>query len=128
MQLGGALGVAVIGTALNIRYQNFMTPLLAHQPIPSAIDKLILGSLGGALAVAAHVPGKAGVALAGAARHGFVSGMDLGLVAASIVVAVAGLVVLVALPNRAPSAPADPPQGSTPTPTDVDADIRHGRG
>jgi len=36
MQLGGALGVAVIGTALNIRYQNFMTPLLAHQPIPRA--------------------------------------------------------------------------------------------
>ena len=34
MQLGGALGVAVLGTALNIRYQNFMTPLLAHQQIP----------------------------------------------------------------------------------------------
>ena len=65
MQLGGALGVAVLGTALNIRYQNFMTPLLAHQQIPPSIDKLILGSLGGALAVAGHVPGKAGEALAG---------------------------------------------------------------
>ena len=99
MQLGGALGVAVIGTALNIRYQNFMTPLLAHVPIPASIDKLILGSLGGALAVATHVQGKAGVALAGAARRGFVSGMDLGLIVAAVVVAVAGLVVLAALPN-----------------------------
>src|ERR1700683_4036376 len=34
MQLGGALGVAVLGTALNIRYQNLLTPLLAHQEIP----------------------------------------------------------------------------------------------
>ncbi|MGA2931607.1 MAG: MFS transporter [Acidimicrobiales bacterium] len=108
MQLGGALGVAVIGTALNIRYQNLMTPLLAHQSIPASIDKLILGSLGGALAVATHVPGKAGIALAGAARQGFVSGMDLGLVVASVVVAVAGLVVLAALPNRAQQESADP--------------------
>jgi EmrB/QacA subfamily drug resistance transporter len=112
MQLGGALGVAVIGTALNIRYQNFMTPLLAHQTIPAGIDKLILGSLGGALAVAAHVPGKDGVALAGAARQGFVSGMDLGLVVASVVVAVAGLVVLAALPNHAQEKPADPSMSS----------------
>jgi EmrB/QacA subfamily drug resistance transporter len=100
MQLGGALGIAVLGTALNIRYQNFLTALLAHQHIPQSIDKLILGSLGGALAVAAHVPGKSGEALAEGARRGFVSGMDLGLIVASVVVAVAGLVVLVALPNR----------------------------
>lgn len=101
MQLGGALGVAVLGTALTIRYQNFLTPLLAHQQIPPSIDKLILGSLGGALAVAGHVRGQAGEALAGAARRGFVSGMDLGLLVAAVVVAVAGLVALVALPNKA---------------------------
>ena len=101
MQLGGALGVAVIGTALNLRYQSSMMPLLAHQAIPASIENLILGSLGGALAVAAHVPGQAGEALAGAAREGFVSGMDLGLVVAAGVVAVAGVVVLIALPNRA---------------------------
>ncbi len=100
MQLGGALGVAVLGTALNMRYQEFMTPLLAHQHIPPNIEKLILGSLGGALAVATHVPGKAGMALAEAARRGFVSGMDLGLVVATIVVAAAGIVVLAALPSR----------------------------
>jgi hypothetical protein len=101
MQLGGALGVAVLGTALNIRYQNFMTPLLAHRQIPPSVHQLILGSLGGALAVAANVPGQAGEALAQAARRGFVSGMDLGLLVATVVVAVAGLVALVALPSRA---------------------------
>jgi EmrB/QacA subfamily drug resistance transporter len=105
MQLGGALGVAVLGTALTIRYQNFMTPLLAHQQIPTSVDKLILGSLGGALAVAGHVPGRAGEALAAAARRAFVSGMDLGLLVATVVVAVAGLVALVALPNKAKQRP-----------------------
>ena len=105
MQLGGALGVAVLGTALNMRYQDFMAPLLAHQQIPPSIEKLVLGSLGGALAVAAHVPGKTGMALAEAARRGFVSGMDLGLIVATIVVAVAGVVVLAALPSRASQDP-----------------------
>jgi EmrB/QacA subfamily drug resistance transporter len=101
MQIGGALGVGVLGTVLNFRYQAFMTPLLAHQAIPAGIDKLILGSLGGALAVAQHLPGSAGTALAQAARRSFVSGMDLGFLVAAAVVALAGLIVLVALPNRA---------------------------
>jgi len=100
MQIGGALGVGVLGTVLNLRYQAVMTPLLAHAPIPAGIDNVILGSLGGALAVAGRVPGSAGDALARAARHGFVSGMDLGFVVAAVVVAVAGVIVLVALPNR----------------------------
>ncbi|HXX88902.1 MAG TPA: MFS transporter [Acidimicrobiales bacterium] len=109
MQVGGALGVAVLGTALAIRYQDYMTPLLAHQPIPPAIEHLILGSLGGALAVAQRVPGKAGVLLADAARRGFVSGMDLGLVIAAVIVGVAGVVVLAVLPNR-PGGPARLPE------------------
>ncbi|HUJ64082.1 MAG TPA: MFS transporter, partial [Acidimicrobiales bacterium] len=45
LQLGGALGVAVLGTALNMRYQGRMSPLLAHQPIPGSIRALILGSV-----------------------------------------------------------------------------------
>ncbi len=101
MQIGGALGVGVLGTVLTFRYQALLTPLLAHQSIPAAVEKLILGSLGGALAVAQHIPGPAGTALAQAARRGFVSGMDLGFVVAAVVVALAGLIVLVALPNRA---------------------------
>ncbi len=102
MQIGGALGVAVLGTALSIRYQNFMRPLLAHQAMPASIHALILGSLGGALAVAQRAPARLGDELADAARHGFVSGMDLALIIAAGVVAGAALVVLAFLPNRAP--------------------------
>ncbi|HTX01868.1 MAG TPA: hypothetical protein VMD59_24000, partial [Acidimicrobiales bacterium] len=105
MQMGGALGVAVLGTALTLRYQDALKPLLAHQPVPQSVSDLILGSLGGALAVAQHVPGKLGDALATSAKHGFVSGMDLSLTIAAVIVGVAGLVVLAVLPNRGESEP-----------------------
>lgn len=100
MQLGGALGVAVLGTALNMRYRHLLGPLLAHQPVPAAVKQLILGSLGGALAVAGRLPGGAGASLAAAARRGFISGMDLGLLIGSVIVGVAAVLILVGLPNR----------------------------
>ena len=103
MQVGGALGVGVLGTALIIRYQNFMTPLLAHLLIPANIKSLILGSVGGALAVAQRVPGSAGGALASTATRAFISGMNLGLIIASSIVTVAAICVLALLPNRADS-------------------------
>jgi len=119
MQVGGALGVAVLGTALNLRYQHLMTALISHHAVPPAIRDVILGSLGGALQVAARIPGPTGAALAGAARQSFVSGMDLGLLIACIVVAAAACVVLLALPQRPPPprTPRQPPAGSPHTVT-----------
>jgi EmrB/QacA subfamily drug resistance transporter len=101
MQVGGSLGFGVLGSALIIRYQHFLAPLLASLPVPADIKNLILGSVGGALAVAQRMPGSSGDALARAAVRGFVSGMDLGLIIAAVIVALAGVVVLALLPNRA---------------------------
>ena len=101
IQVGGALGVAVLGTALNIRYQSHLAPLLAKVAVPEYVRQLILGSLGGAQAVAARIGGSSGAELDRVARQAFVSGMDLGLVVGSIVAAVAAFVVLAVLPNRA---------------------------
>jgi MFS family permease len=109
LQVGGALGVAVLGTALNLRYQHLLSALISHHTMPPAIHDIILGSLGGALHVATRLPGPTGTALADAARRSFVSGMDLGLLIASIVVAAAACVVLLALPQRPPP-PATPTQ------------------
>jgi hypothetical protein len=120
MQIGGALGVGVLGTVLNLRYQDFLAPLLAHQPIPPGIEQIVLGSLGGALAVAQRVPGASGQALADAARRGFISGMDLGFIVAAVVVAVAGMIVLVALPSR--SALVEPTSEALPAGDVADSD------
>jgi hypothetical protein len=100
MQVGGALGVAVLGTVLAFRFRDLISPLIAHQPVPPDVAKVIEGSLGGALAVAAQLPARYGVPLAASARRAFVSGMDLGFLVAALVVGAAGLVVVLLLPNR----------------------------
>ena len=86
LQIGGALGVGVLGSLLNTRYQDRMAPVLSHYPIPKSILSLITGSLGGALAVAAKVGGALGDGLSAVARQSFVSGMDLAVTVAAVVV------------------------------------------
>jgi len=104
MQMGGALGVGVLGTILNLRYRAGVTGLLAGHSIPASVRTIVTGSLGGALAVAQKVPGKSGALLAQGARAAFISGMDRGLVVGAVVVAAACLVVLLLLPNRSAEA------------------------
>jgi len=114
LQVGGALGVAVIGSLLATRYQDHISAALAPYHLPQAALATILGSIGGALGVAAHVGGVPGAALAHLARGAFISGMDLGLATGAIVAAAGGLLALVALPSRpaATSAPVSPPPRS----------------
>jgi EmrB/QacA subfamily drug resistance transporter len=116
LQTGGALGVAVIGSLLNTRYQGKMTSALAPYHIPHAIGQVILGSLGGALGVAGRVGGVLGAELGRLARSAFVSGMDLGLATGACVAAAGCLIALIALPSRAEAAPQagddDPAAGS----------------
>jgi EmrB/QacA subfamily drug resistance transporter len=100
LQIGGAFGVAVIGSLLSTRYQDHITAAVAPYHVPQPVMTAILGSLGGALAVAGHVGGVLGAALAHLARSAFISGMDLGLTVAAAV-AVAGCVLALAvLPSR----------------------------
>jgi hypothetical protein len=100
MQVGGALGVGVLGTVLNLRYQHLMVPAVARAHVPISVQKLIDGSLGAALAVARRAPSKLGTQLATLARRSFVSGMDEALLIATAVVGVAALVIMLSLPNR----------------------------
>jgi EmrB/QacA subfamily drug resistance transporter len=100
LQVGGALGVAVIGSVLSTRYQDHMTRALAGRYLPAATAQTILGSLGGALAVAARAGGATGALLAHAARAAFMSGTEIAL-AVGAAVAVGGVVLVLArLPLR----------------------------
>jgi EmrB/QacA subfamily drug resistance transporter len=104
IQIGGALGVAVIGSLLSTRYQGRMMSALAPQHLPAGIEHLILGSIGGAQAVVARVGGLAGAQLSHLARVAFISGMDIGLITGAGVAAAAALLALAVLPSQ-PSAP-----------------------
>jgi EmrB/QacA subfamily drug resistance transporter len=99
-QIGGALGVAVIGSMLSTRYQNHITTALASHGVAGPVLHTITGSLGGALGVAAAVGGLLGSLLAHAARAAFMSGVHLSLGTGALVAGAAALLVLVALPSR----------------------------
>ena len=101
LQTGGALGVGVLGSLLNTRYQDRLTPVLVHYSIPKSVLHLLTGSLGGALGVSHQIGGAFGAGLAAVARRSFVSGLNLAVTVGAIVVGTAALVILLLLPNRA---------------------------
>jgi EmrB/QacA subfamily drug resistance transporter len=98
MQVGGALGVAVIGSLLTTRYQGHITVALAPYNVPAPAMAAVRGSLGGALEVAARIGGPLGSGLARLAKDAFISGMDLGLITGAVVVLGGALIALLVLP------------------------------
>jgi hypothetical protein len=88
-----------------------MIAALAPYHLPHAIQNTILGSVGGALDVAARVGGTTGHLLAHVARSAFISGADLGLLTAAAV-ALAGCVLSLAVLPASPSTDAGPVAGA----------------
>ncbi len=112
LQVGGALGVAVIGSVMSTRYQDHMTAALAGRHVPAAISHTILGSLGGALAVAKAAGGVTGALLAHAARGAFMSGSEMAMGVGAGVALGGAVLVLACLPSRTSQPAPDP--GSEP--------------
>ena len=108
LQVGGALGVAVIGSVLSTRYQDHMSTALAGRHVPAAATHTILASLGGALAVAADARGAAGALLAHTARAAFMSGNQVALAVGAVVALGGAILVIARLPSRVPRDTPDP--------------------
>lgn len=100
LQVGGALGVAIIGSLLTTRYTGRIGAALAPYHVPSAVMGTVRSSLGGALEVAARVGGPLGAELADYARRSFVSGMDLGVLTGAFVALAGAVIALVVLPGK----------------------------
>ena len=106
LNLGGAFGVAILGSIMSARYQHRLLASPAAHALTAAVHQTILGSLGAALGVAGHTGGLLGADLSLAARAAFMSGLNLALtVGAGVVLAGVALALLV-LPSRPSSAPA----------------------
>ncbi len=101
LQIGGALGVGVLGSVLSTHYRAVMGATVTHLGLSGALGTTAAGSLGGALGVAAGVPASVGAPLAQAGRAAFVSAMDLSFDVGAFIVAMAALFVIVSLPSRA---------------------------
>ena len=112
LQVGGALGVAVIGSLMLTRYQNHISTALVGRHVPLAATHTILGSLGGALAVASSAGGTTGALLAHAARAAFMSGTEVSLAVGAVVALGGALLVLARLPSRTAQPSSDPSRPS----------------
>src|SRR5581483_3056004 len=97
-ELGGALGVAVLGSLLASKFTGGLPSSVAALPGPA--QAAVRSSVGGALGVAATLPGAAGSALAAGAKAAFVDAMSVTLVTAAVVAVLAAVMVRRFYPDR----------------------------
>jgi DHA2 family multidrug resistance protein-like MFS transporter len=93
-ELGGALGIAVLGTVLNSAYRHGIE-LPAGLPAPAVAG--VRNSLGAALDVAAGLPARLGGEVVTAARQAFVDGMHVATLCSAGLALAVGLAALVTL-------------------------------
>jgi EmrB/QacA subfamily drug resistance transporter len=101
-ELGGALGVAILGSLAAPVYAAGVQPATVTLPAPAATA--VGASLAGAGAVASMLPAGQADALLALARSAFVGGMDVAVLAGAIVATAGALVALAFLPGRKPAA------------------------
>jgi DHA2 family multidrug resistance protein-like MFS transporter len=115
-ELGGALGIAFLGSLGTVVYRTDLGRTLPGGVPPQAADAA-RDTLGGAVAVSAELPPQIGVALLEAARASFVDGIHVvaALTAAlALVVAIVAARVLRSVPKRAEPAETAVAQGTAP--------------
>jgi predicted MFS family arabinose efflux permease len=101
-EVGGALGVAILGSLLAAGYHSSMDASAAVRALPAPAAAAAQDSLGGAVHVAAQL-GPSGQSLVADASRAFVDAMSSTVLVGAVVAAVGALVALVWLPSRAPA-------------------------
>jgi hypothetical protein len=105
-QIGGALGVAILGSVFASAYTLNIASSLAGLPAETAAAAS--ASVDQALKAGQQLGGEAGFAIITAARGSFISAMDRGLFVGATIALLGALVALVWLPSRA-ATPAEEP-------------------
>ncbi len=89
-EVGGAIGIALLGTLLSSGYRNGLGS--ATDALPPELAELAEDNVGAALAVSAQVPA-GGAELAAAARDAFVDGMQLSMTVAAAIMLASAVIV-----------------------------------
>jgi DHA2 family multidrug resistance protein-like MFS transporter len=100
-ELGGALGMALLGSVLAAVYRTQADQLMPVG-LPAAAAEEAGQTLGGAVAVAAHLPGALGDAVLAAGRVAYTSAMHVACLTAAGVLVLAAVVTLVLLQGADP--------------------------
>ena len=100
-ELGGALGIAILGSIVGAVYQSTMASSAQLGVPPTAMDAA-RDTLGGAATIAASLPERTGVALLAAARAAFTDAVVLTATLSAALVVVAAIVTTVVLRDVRP--------------------------
>ncbi len=101
-QLGGAFGIAVLGSVITAVYRQDMT---AGVPagVPDVAAAASRDNLNAALVASGRLPGELGEQLLGAAREGFTHGFQLMAAASAVLMVATSLLVAIVLKGFRPS-------------------------
>jgi EmrB/QacA subfamily drug resistance transporter len=100
-QVGGALGVAVIGSIFASFYRPAITERLGALDVPFFVVSTARDSVGGALQAASTLPPATENAVVTIAKTEFVNAFASALLVGSVIIAIAAVVVFAFLPARA---------------------------
>jgi hypothetical protein len=96
-ELGGSLGIAVLGSVMASTYASHVGGAVAG--LPASAAAAVKGSLAGALTVAGQMHN---AALAATARSAFMSGLTLAMVVGAAIILLAAVLAFVGLPADEP--------------------------
>ncbi len=96
-QVGGALGVAVLGSLLVSQFTRGLPPTIGGEPLPAEVR----GGVGQALAVAGQTGGEFGRLLAESATTAFVGAMGYTVMVGALVTFAGAMVAAIWLPSKA---------------------------
>jgi EmrB/QacA subfamily drug resistance transporter len=117
-EVGGALGIAVLGSALTGRYQAAVANALSH--VPPALADQATHALPAALAIAKRL-GPKGAALASQAQSAFVDGLGVAMLIAAATVAAAAAFVFWRAPSGVVTRPREEQRRPEAAPNDARA-------
>jgi EmrB/QacA subfamily drug resistance transporter len=99
-ELGGTLGVAVVGSVFASVYGPKVADFMSQFPVPAEAIAAARESMAAALAVTAQAPAEVQASFAGAATSAFVDGMALGCLVAAGVALLGSIAAALFLPGR----------------------------
>ncbi len=101
-QVGGALGVAIIGSVMSSTYQDRVAKAISGRGLPRVATEGIRSSLGGALGVAHSIGGVKGAIIVESAKSAFVTGLHEAVLVGAAAAFVGAIIAAKFLPARAP--------------------------
>jgi MFS transporter, DHA2 family, multidrug resistance protein len=105
-ELGGALGIAVLGSIGTAVYRSMMADAVPNN-VPAEVAEAARGTLGGAVATAQQLPGALGAEIVSAARDAFAEGLEIAATVGAVVALATAVIALVVLRRARPGGAAE---------------------